>query len=98
MSDQAYIRLPRAAVSNPLDDLRSKLHQDQDRRDRLAIRVRGLVDELTSARAELGEVDLSIRATRGLLALADAAQKQAADKAAKTEPTPATTTRKRNTK
>lgn len=88
-------------VSNPLVDLQTKLRRDQDRRDRLLIRTRELTRELGDARTELAELDVSIRATRGLLNLADAAQKQAAkttDTTTTTTPAAPATPRKRAAK
>lgn len=89
-------------VPNPLDELQSTLRALEDRRDRSAIRARALRADLTGTVDELRELDLSIAATRGLLALADAAKRNAAasssDDATPTNTRPARTTSKKPAK
>lgn len=87
-------------VPNPLDELQSTLRALEDRRDRSAIRARALRADLTGIVEELRDLDLSIAATRGLLALADAAKRNAAssDDATPTNKRPARTTSKKPAK
>lgn len=64
--------------TNPLNDLRVKLRRDLDHRAELERRNRQLAELHAVNRDEIAELDAAIGATRGLLALADAATAAAA--------------------
>lgn len=76
-------------VTHPISILRDKLRRDQDSHAQLLIEARALAHRHTQIRDAAAELDAVIRATRGLLALADRAVQSAGDTTTDTPAKPA---------
>lgn len=81
---------------NPVTHLQASLRDLEDRRDALTMRARALQAEAGDIAGELRQLRTAIAATRGLLALADAATRPT-DEPAEPTKTPTTTTSRKKT-